>query len=424
MATVATSGSYNDLSDKPTIPIVPTNISAFTNDVGYITSSALSNYVDLTSDQTITGFKTFELGASIGNSSLYEETDPTAFDYTDFIISADSDMVIAPDANSCKIRYFDGTNAKYLLFPDGHAWSANKTVATTDQLFSGSYNDLTNKPTIPTKTSDLTNDSGFITSSALTDYVTLATSQTISGFKTFSNEVLFNNNVLIGSSDTYIYSPSSGSLGLFADKDIILGNNTRGGKFDIYHALTNQRVLIQGDNSDQNYRLFRLYNGSTVYGLDVPSTVGYTTNKTIATTDAIPTLISQLTNDSGFITGITSSDIITALGYTPGTSNFSGSYTDLTNKPDLSIYAESANLASVATSGDYEDLTNKPSIPSKTSDLTNDSGFITGITSGMVTTALGYTPLQSITPTSETWTFTLSDGTTTTKTIVTAVTSA
>lgn len=30
--------------------------------------------------------------------------------------------------------------------------------------FSGSYNDLTNKPTIPTKTSDLTNDSGFLTS--------------------------------------------------------------------------------------------------------------------------------------------------------------------------------------------------------------------------------------------------------------------
>lgn len=32
------SGSYNDLSDKPTIPIVPTNVSAFTNDSGYLTS--------------------------------------------------------------------------------------------------------------------------------------------------------------------------------------------------------------------------------------------------------------------------------------------------------------------------------------------------------------------------------------------------
>jgi hypothetical protein len=54
-----------------------------------------------------------------------------------------------------------------------------------------------------------------------------------------------------------------------------------------------------------------------------------------------------------------------------------GDYDDLTDKPDLSIYAESANLATVATTGDYDDLNNRPSIPTKTSDLTNDSGFIT-----------------------------------------------
>ena len=36
-----------------------------------------------------------------------------------------------------------------------------------------------------------------------------------------------------------------------------------------------------------------------------------------------------------------------------------------------------SGLATVATSGSYNDLSNKPTIPSKTSDLTNDSGFIT-----------------------------------------------
>lgn len=39
---------------------------------------------------------------------------------------------------------------------------------------------------IPTATSDLTNDSGFITSSALTNYVDLSSAQTISGQKTFT----------------------------------------------------------------------------------------------------------------------------------------------------------------------------------------------------------------------------------------------
>ena len=37
LATVATSGSYNDLSNKPTIPTVPTTVSSFTNDAGYLT---------------------------------------------------------------------------------------------------------------------------------------------------------------------------------------------------------------------------------------------------------------------------------------------------------------------------------------------------------------------------------------------------
>lgn len=36
------SGSYNDLSDKPTIPTVPTNVSAFTNDADYVTETEMA----------------------------------------------------------------------------------------------------------------------------------------------------------------------------------------------------------------------------------------------------------------------------------------------------------------------------------------------------------------------------------------------
>lgn len=103
-----------------------------------------------------------------------------------------------------------------------------------------------------------------------------------------------------------------------------------------------------------------------------------------------------------------------------GTSSFSGSYNDLSNKPSLAAVATSGSyndlsnkpsLATVATSGSYNDLSNKPTIPTvnnatltiqkngtnvttftanassdatanitvptKTSDLTNDSGFVT-----------------------------------------------
>lgn len=43
----------------------------------------------------------------------------------------------------------------------------------------------------------------------------------------------------------------------------------------------------------------------------------------------------------------------------------------------LSGKANSSDLATVATSGAYSDLSGRPTIPTKTSELTNDSGFIT-----------------------------------------------
>ena len=37
------SGSWNNLTDKPVIPTVPTNVSAFNNDAGYLTTDSLNN---------------------------------------------------------------------------------------------------------------------------------------------------------------------------------------------------------------------------------------------------------------------------------------------------------------------------------------------------------------------------------------------
>ena len=63
---------------------------------------------------------------------------------------------------------------------------------------------------------------------------------------------------------------------------------------------------------------------------------------------------------------------------------------------ETKIYAPALpTLATVATTGDYDDLSNKPTIPTvptNVSAFNNDAGYLTGITSTDVTSALGYTP--------------------------------
>lgn len=73
------------------------------------------------------------------------------------------------------------------------------------------------------------------------------------------------------------------------------------------------------------------------------------THSEYALTTAIPTSTSQLTNDSGF----------------------------LTEHQDLSSYAKTANLATVATTGSYNDLTNKPTIPSVGTIASYNVSFVT-----------------------------------------------
>lgn len=62
----------------------------------------------------------------------------------------------------------------------------------------------------------------------------------------------------------------------------------------------------------------------------------------------------------------------------------------------------SSDVANIVTEGTYNASTNKiatmadlPTVPTNISSFTNDSGYITGINSTDVTTALGYTPLNS-----------------------------
>ena len=170
------SGSYNDLTDKPTIPTVPTSNTAFTNDAGYITNDALSGYAESTAvtqeiSAAVSG-KTNEsdFSAHTANTNIHVTTAQTsAWDAKQNALTAGSGISIANNVISvtggtegitsaqCQAQIDQSISGKTNQ-SDFSAHTANTSIhVTTAQTaswdaksnFSGSYNDLTNKPTIP-----------------------------------------------------------------------------------------------------------------------------------------------------------------------------------------------------------------------------------------------------------------------------------
>lgn len=94
---------------------------------------------------------------------------------------------------------------------------------------------------------------------------------------------------------------------------------------------------------------------------------------------------SQITD---FPTSMPASDVYS---WAKASSKPSYSWSEITSKPSTFTPASHTHakseitdfpaLATVATSGSYTDLSNKPTIPSKTSQLTNDSGYLTSLPS-------------------------------------------
>lgn len=124
-------------------------------------------------------------------------------------------------------------------------------------------------------------------------------------------------------------------------------------------SITNGVLSATGGGVADSVEWENVQNKPSVYP---PSEHTHTTSE-ITDFPTIPTKTSDLTNDSGFITGYTETDPTVP------------SHVKNITSSDISNWNSKSNF-----SGNYNDLNNKPTIPSKTSDLQNDSGFMTSYT--------------------------------------------
>lgn len=338
------------------------------------------------------------------------------------------------------------TDPVYSASPAAGITSTDITNWNNKSDFSGSYNDLTNKPTIPTvnnatltiqkngttvktftanqstnatanitvptKTSDLTNDSGFITSETEEIfYIGITSVDDVNG--TFTADKTF---------EEILAAINAGQLP-------VVYNRTTETSFEQtdYVPLSDYYV---DDDASEDYISFMRSSINTVSGNNVVAGLDggvlyfdFQRDRSGGT----PVYNYYYENKSSSISSVSSVSSSSTNRQVPGAKLF---YDTMATKADTS------SLATVATSGSYNDLSNLPTIPTvnnarltiqkngttvktftanasanvtanitvptKTSDLSNDSGFITSADTGWV-----YLGEQSLSADSDTLTYTL-----------------
>ena len=291
-------------------------------------------------------------------------------------------------ANDVPVKSVDGatgdvvTNAVKTTaqtLTDAQKQQARTNIGAGTSSFDGDYNSLTNKPTIPTKTSQLTNDSGFITDAALTGYAKTTDIPTKTSQLENDSNYITANEAPVQSVNT-----KTGAVVLTQD-DVGDGTTYVRTHNDFTDALkiqinTNKDNIamaegnIDGLQTDVSTLKTNVGNIQTALTSKQDVIVGAAST---ITEDNLATDRALVSNSSGkvAVSNVTS----TELGYLDGVTSNVQTQLDkkLEKAPVTSVNSKTGAVQLNAS--DVGALPDTTVIPTKTSQLDNDSGFITDI---------------------------------------------
>lgn len=193
--------------------------------------------------------------------------------------------------------------------------------------FSGAYDDLTGKPAIPSRTSDLANNSGYITSSALSGYVKSVNGVTPDGSGNVTISVSGGGS---GGGGNYTLPTASGSTlggvkvgsGLTINTSGVLSADVTASTLTAYAKTTDLSAVAKSGSYND------LSNKPTI-----PS--AYTLPNATSSTLGGVKVGSNISVSNGTIS-VTKSNVTSALGYTPATTN-NASFTGTTMVQTLTV---------------------------------------------------------------------------------------
>ena len=308
LAKVAKTGSYNDLSDKPTIPTVPVQ------DVTVNGTSVLDGTTAKILTKTINGNSIVGTGNIETPNDNYYQT-PT-FDNTNGALkiatgTGVNDLYVPQATTSQKGLVIvstglnintDSSSADFGKLTLGSHASANTTYgvgSTTNyghvKLATGDMNGATHADGVAAS-KDHTHSQYALATDIPTNYVTTDTTQTIIGAKTFNEGIALANDKAIISGGGLVsllsYNGTTNCIvigsSLFLPGDVLISAKT-GQALAPSKGLFNAEINLDLGKSSQRwkdlYMVGKIKDGNnSSYGLSIPDTTSYTADKTIATT--------------------------------------------------------------------------------------------------------------------------------------------
>ena len=346
LSRVATTGSFNDLLDKP---VIPTKTSELTNDSGFLTEHQPLKTIN---NESIVGTGNIEIEGFSGDyndltnkptipTKTSELTNDSGFLTEQTLKTINGESIVGE--GNIEIGGGSGRNVWYGNQAQFDAIPDSELDQETDYYISGliAWDDVAH-PVIPTKVSELENDKEYTPLNQVRNEIT-------NSIKVYDKRVQY------VSEEEYNAMEQAGSLRdgttYFIEGEYVIPTKTS--------ELENDSGFLT------EHQPLKTINGESLVGTGNITIEGFSGNyDDLINKPTIPTKTSELTNDSGFLTEHQPLKTINGESLV-GTGNieisgFSGSYNDLTDKP---------NLSTVATTGSYNDLTDKPTIPSNTVEM-------------------------------------------------------
>lgn len=318
--------------------------------------------------------------------------------------TVDRILTTSPGSNSVKLFQKLTSNEALLLDGIGNGGGGSTS---NGGGFTGNYNDLFNTPVIPndvsqltdssgllqhiTRTSELANDSSFVTQNYVDQQIANVSGGgdiDLSGYATdtdlaasaiaqqqYTDTQIATIQTFSGNYSDLVNAPAIPDVTGFlteAEIDAKISNIDTGTGFSgDYNDLINTPALPNTDNLASvdyvNQQIANIDTGTGFSGsyndlTDKPASFSGNYNE-LYNRPAIPTNLSDLSNDVNYLTTINNGLVINALGYTPQNqaTAFSGDYNSLVNKPAIPSVAGLASeayvdqqIASVAAGGNID----------------------------------------------------------------------